>query len=72
MLRIETSMKSFMNFVKDLTGDKVSVNSLKEKVTEVFELVTPASKPKATSGNLDLENAQRKVNHCKEQYLTQL
>ncbi len=67
LLRIEASMKSFMNFVKDLTGDKVSVNSLKEKVTEVFEQVTPASKPKATSGTLDLENAQRKVNHCKEQ-----
>ena len=35
-------------------------------VTEVFEQA-PASKPKATSSTQDLEKAQRKANHLKEQ-----
>ncbi len=55
-----------MDFVKGLNGDNVSVNSLKEKVIEVFEQA-PASKPKATSSTQDLEKAQRRVNHLKEQ-----
>ena len=62
-------MQSFSAQMKDFADDKISVEGPKKKASEAWSQVVPVTKPKPNlNSNLALENAQKSVNHWKEQH----